>query len=43
MRDTMGLTNVEVMIPLVRTTTEAAEVVKALAAHGLSAARTAYA
>ncbi len=34
-RDTMGLTNVEVMIPFVRTTTEAAEVVKALAAHGL--------
>jgi len=34
-RDTMGLTNVEVMVPFVRTTTEAAEVVKALAAHGL--------
>ena len=34
-RDTMGLTNVEVMIPFVRNTTEAAEVVKALAAHGL--------
>ncbi len=34
-RDSMGLTNIEVMIPFVRTTTEAAEVVKALAAHGL--------
>ena len=41
-RDTMGLTNVEVMIPFVRTTTEAAEVVKApLAAHGLERGRTA--
>ncbi len=34
-RETMGLTNVEVMIPFVRTTGEAAAVVKALAAHGL--------
>lgn len=34
-RETMGLTNVEVMIPFVRTTGEADAVVKALAAHGL--------
>jgi pyruvate, water dikinase len=34
-RDTMGLTNVEVMIPFVRTTDEAEAVVKALAANGL--------
>ena len=34
-RETMGLTNVEVMIPFVRTTGEAEAVVKALAAHGL--------
>jgi pyruvate, water dikinase len=34
-RDTMGLTNVEVMIPFVRTTDEAQAVVKALAANGL--------
>ena len=34
-RETMGLTNVEVMIPFVRTLPEADAVVKALAAHGL--------
>jgi pyruvate, water dikinase len=34
-RETMGLTNVEVMIPFVRTLTEADTVVKALASHGL--------
>ena len=34
-RETMGLANVEVMIPFVRTTGEAEAVVKALAAHGL--------
>jgi pyruvate, water dikinase len=34
-RETMGLTNVEVMIPFVRTTNEAEAVVKALALHGL--------
>lgn len=34
-RETMGLTNVEVMIPFVRTTGEAEAVVKALATHGL--------
>jgi pyruvate, water dikinase len=34
-RDTMGLTNVEVMIPFVRTPDEAAAVVKTLAANGL--------
>ena len=34
-RESMGLTNVEVMIPFVRTTGEADAVVKALAAHGL--------
>ena len=34
-RETMGLSNVEVMIPFVRTTGEADAVVKALAAHGL--------
>ena len=34
-RDTMGLSNIEVMIPFVRTTAEAEAVVKALAAHGL--------
>ena len=34
-RETMGLTNVEVMIPFVRTTGEADAVVKALASHGL--------
>lgn len=34
-RETMGLTNVEVMIPFVRTTGEANAVVKALASHGL--------
>jgi pyruvate, water dikinase len=34
-RETMGLANVEVMIPFVRTTTEAEAVVKALASHGL--------
>jgi pyruvate, water dikinase len=34
-RETMGLSNVEVMIPFVRTTNEAEAVVKALASHGL--------
>jgi pyruvate, water dikinase len=34
-RETMGLANVEVMIPFVRTTDEAEAVVKALATHGL--------
>jgi pyruvate, water dikinase len=34
-RETMGLTNVEVMIPFVRTIGEADAVVKALASHGL--------
>ena len=35
-RETMGLSNVEVMIPFVRTTGEADAVVKALATHGLA-------
>lgn len=34
-RDTMGLTNVEIMIPFVRTTDEAAEVIQLLAENGL--------
>ena len=34
-RDTMGLTNVEIMIPFVRTTDEAAEVISLLAQNGL--------
>jgi len=34
-RDTMGLTNVEVMVPFVRTVSQAERVVKLLAAHGL--------
>jgi len=34
-RDEMGLTNVEVMVPFVRTTTQAARVIDALAQHGL--------
>ena len=34
-RETMGLTNVEVMIPFVRTVTEAAQVIEILKAHGL--------
>ncbi|NHC23637.1 phosphoenolpyruvate synthase [Nocardioides sp. IC4_145] len=34
-RDEMGLTNVKVMIPFVRTTKEAAGVIELLAAHGL--------
>jgi len=34
-RDEMGLTNVEVMVPFVRTVTEARHVVEALAEHGL--------
>ncbi|MCC7069532.1 MAG: phosphoenolpyruvate synthase [Burkholderiales bacterium] len=38
-RDTMGLTNVEVMIPFVRTPSEAQAVVAALAAHGLERGR----
>ncbi|HEX3205766.1 MAG TPA: putative PEP-binding protein, partial [Propionibacteriaceae bacterium] len=35
-RDTMGLTNVKIMIPFVRTLTEAEGVVRLLAEHGLS-------
>jgi len=35
-RDEMGLTNVEIMIPFVRTTGEAAEVIELLAKNGLS-------
>jgi pyruvate, water dikinase len=38
-RETMGLDNVQVMIPFVRTTEEAAAVVKALASHGLERGR----
>ncbi len=34
-RDEMGLTNVKIMIPFVRTTTEAAQVVEILASNGL--------
>lgn len=34
-REEMGLTNVEVMIPFVRTVTEAAEVIEVLKKHGL--------
>ena len=34
-RETMGLTNVEVMIPFVRTVTEAAQVIEILKTHGL--------
>jgi len=34
-RETMGLTNVELMIPFVRTLTEAKRVTESLAAHGL--------
>ena len=34
-RDTMGLTNVKIMIPFVRTVTEAAGVIDLLASHGL--------
>ncbi len=34
-RETMGLTNVELMVPFVRTTHEAAQVVDMMAAHGL--------
>jgi pyruvate, water dikinase len=34
-RDEMGLTNVEIMVPFVRTLTEAKRVVELLAAHGL--------
>ena len=40
-RDTMGLTNVEVMIPFVRTTTEAAEVVKGVGCAWLERGKTA--
>ena len=40
-RDEMGLTNVKVMIPFVRTVTEAEGVIALLADHGLAAARTA--
>jgi len=35
-RDDMGLTNVEIMVPFVRTTSQAARVVDLLAQHGLS-------
>jgi len=35
-RDEMGLTNVEIMVPFVRTTRQAARVVELLARHGLS-------
>ena len=38
-RDTMGLTNVKVMIPFVRTLTEARGVVELLAEHGLTPRR----
>jgi pyruvate,water dikinase len=34
-RDEMGLTNVEIMVPFVRTLTEAKRVMELLAAHGL--------
>lgn len=34
-RDEMGLTNVEIMVPFVRTVNQAARVVKLLASHGL--------
>ncbi|MFP8965334.1 phosphoenolpyruvate synthase [Pokkaliibacter sp. CJK22405] len=34
-RDTMGLTNIEIMIPFVRTVSEAAQVIDLLAEHGL--------
>jgi pyruvate,water dikinase len=34
-RETMGLTNVELMVPFVRTTQEAAQVVDMMATHGL--------
>jgi pyruvate,water dikinase len=34
-RDTMGLTNVEIMVPFVRTTNQAARVVELLGRHGL--------
>jgi pyruvate,water dikinase len=40
-RDDMGLTNVEIMVPFVRTVTEAKEVIDLLAANGSSAAKTA--
>ncbi len=35
-RDTMGLTNVEIMVPFVRTTSQASRVVDLLARHGLA-------
>jgi pyruvate,water dikinase len=38
-RDEMGLTNVEIMVPFVRTVTEARHAVEALAAHGLERGR----
>ncbi len=34
-RDDMGLTNVEIMVPFVRTLSEAEQVIKALKANGL--------
>ena len=34
-RDEMGLTNVEIMVPFVRTTSQAAKVIDLLARHGL--------
>jgi pyruvate,water dikinase len=38
-RDEMGLTNVEIMVPFVRTVTEARHAVEALAEHGLERGR----
>jgi len=38
-RDDMGLTNVEIMVPFVRTLTEARDVVELLAQHGLERGR----
>jgi pyruvate,water dikinase len=38
-RDEMGLTNVEIMVPFVRTLTEAQQAVAALAEHGLERSR----
>jgi pyruvate,water dikinase len=38
-RDEMGLTNVEIMVPFVRTVAEARHAVEALAAHGLERGR----
>jgi pyruvate, water dikinase len=41
-RDQMGLTNVKIMIPFVRTLTEAEGVVALLATHGLKRGRTTF-